>query len=566
MSENEFTERLPCGKFSGCETDCIFLFAIILVSSLPYLSGLGFYSDDWSYQSELSISRSKPIMEALSQVWSSDRGSVRPIMVAYLVLTYRAFGSNTLAYQIANVILLASMGISLYLLLRELELRRWLSVSVASVFSFLPQYSTDRFWWASAQALYCMSFGFLGIIALSRTFQPHSQRRKEWLVLASALIVASVLSYEVSLGMIVVSIAMIGWREHLRHHGSPVRWLPRFNWLLAPLSVLFLVGIIKTLMQTRMTVHSKLLPFVSHPLDLIWKMCLQAFQFCIWIYGLKMPLILSNLFRQSALGWFSISISIAIGLMVATFLWKCIEISGIPRRRDYIAITVMGFILFIAGYALFSHREESFFLTAGIHNRVTIASAVGAAMILVGISGLICSFLRPASIGKMAFSLAIGLICGTNCLAIEGIAYFWRDASLKQTEILHSLSNDVHGLPSGSILLLDGFCRFSGPGVVFETNWDATGAIRLTLNDISLAGDVVSPDMHFMRSSIETTFYGEKEKEYFYGDHLYVYNVRARRLFALRSSSDADSYLHSFNSTGDSGCPLSKEGYGTEVF
>ena len=29
--------------------DCAFLFGIILLSALPYLSGLGFYSDDWWY-------------------------------------------------------------------------------------------------------------------------------------------------------------------------------------------------------------------------------------------------------------------------------------------------------------------------------------------------------------------------------------------------------------------------------------------------------------------------------------------------------------------------------------
>jgi len=34
--------------------DCLFLFGTILLSSVPYLARLGFYSDDWGYQAALA--------------------------------------------------------------------------------------------------------------------------------------------------------------------------------------------------------------------------------------------------------------------------------------------------------------------------------------------------------------------------------------------------------------------------------------------------------------------------------------------------------------------------------
>jgi hypothetical protein len=101
---------------------------------------------------------------------------------------------------------------------------------------------------------------------------------------------------------------------------------------------------------------------------------------------------------------------------------------------------------------------------------------------------------------------------------------------------------------------------------VFETYWDATGAIQLTLADYSLVSDVVSPNLHFERGAAETTMYGEAEHHYPYGNQLFVYNVRHNILTSLPSQESAAAYLRAMNPTGDSGCPAAQEGDGTKVF
>jgi hypothetical protein len=153
-----------------------------------------------------------------------------------------------------------------------------------------------------------------------------------------------------------------------------------------------------------------------------------------------------------------------------------------------------------------------------------------------------------------------------NSLVVSGIGFYWVDAANRQTAILRSVAANVPALPKGSILLLDGFCRYAGPGVVFETDWDATSAVRMALKDVSLTGDVVSSNAHFNETAVDTTMYGTAEGHYPYGDQLFVYNVAHNSLTGLKSKEDALSYLRAMNPSGDSGCAPGVEGDGSRVF
>ncbi len=153
-----------------------------------------------------------------------------------------------------------------------------------------------------------------------------------------------------------------------------------------------------------------------------------------------------------------------------------------------------------------------------------------------------------------------------NSLVVSGIGFYWVEAATRQTTILHSVAANIPALPEGSVLLLDGFCRYTGPAVVFETDWDATGAIRLALKDFSLTGDVVSSNAHFNQTAVDMTMYGTAEGHYSYGDQLFVFNVMHNSLTALRSKEDGLSYLRAMNPSGDSRCEPGVEGDGVKVF
>ena len=60
--------------------DCVFLFGTILLSALPYLIGLGFYSDDWAYQATLAPVSGESLTAIFEALLASDSNLlIRPV-------------------------------------------------------------------------------------------------------------------------------------------------------------------------------------------------------------------------------------------------------------------------------------------------------------------------------------------------------------------------------------------------------------------------------------------------------------------------------------------------------
>ena len=117
----------------------------------------------------------------------------------------------------------------------------------------------------------------------------------------------------------------------------------------------------------------------------------------------------------------------------------------------------------------------------------------------------------------------------------------------------------MRSIPHGSVLLLDGFCQYFGPGIVFETDWDTSGAVQRAFHDFSLSSDVVSQDMRSYGSHVETRYFRKLENRYAYGSDLFVYKVRNQSLTKLRSHESASAYLRAMNPSDTAGCPTDRE-------
>jgi hypothetical protein len=76
-------------------TDCLFLFFIEVLSALPYLFRLGFYTDDWAGQSTLAQYSSQGIAGLFQAVTRMFPGMpLRPVALAYGILEFKAFGHH----------------------------------------------------------------------------------------------------------------------------------------------------------------------------------------------------------------------------------------------------------------------------------------------------------------------------------------------------------------------------------------------------------------------------------------------------------------------------------------
>src|SRR5581483_1318963 len=105
--------------------DSLFLFGIILFSTTASLSGLGFYSDDWTYQAVLSHSAPHGLASMFRDMVSQDQDLiVRPVQLTYLVLAFKAFGQNATLYHLFNSATLGVVAVLLYLVLHRIRVGR----------------------------------------------------------------------------------------------------------------------------------------------------------------------------------------------------------------------------------------------------------------------------------------------------------------------------------------------------------------------------------------------------------------------------------------------------------
>jgi len=414
----------------------------------------------------------------------------------------------------------------------------------------LPHYSTDKVWISSNQAGLCLAFALFGIYSLSKSLRPGERHSTTWMVLAISAFVLGVLSYEVAIGLIVASVAMIAWRKFIQDRRSFKGGWKTLAYLAGTIALLMLIFLVKGRMERRLTYHHHL--FSRFGL-LSWHAMDQAVRFNFWTYGLHMPSLLHGMLRDSALNLAALGAAATIAVVVTAYLWRTMKSPAIPSRSLCLWLIVIGFVLFMLGYALFFHSPFMEFNSQENGNRVVIASALGAAFVLVAVAGLVCCIVKSGTPRVRAFSIAIGLICGVNSLAACGIAHYWVDAAQRQSEVIQSVSANVHALPHDSVLLLDGFCLNPGPVPVFYSDYDTTTRLHFALGDDSLSGDVIASDAQFEPQGVD----GDVERQYPYGDHLFIYNVQHKYLTALPSQAAANQYLQAMRPADSNGCPAS---------
>jgi len=112
-----------------------------------------------------------------------------------------------------------------------------------------------------------------------------------------------------------------------------------------------------------------------------------------------------------------------------------------------VAVLLAGWVVYALASVVFLGSAN--FTTPGSDNRTANAAALGAVMI-----GMASRFVsKPRAIKAVL------------CFRLSG---FWKDAAQAQREVLRSVQIHLPALPRKTVLLLDGFCPYRGPGTVFE--------------------------------------------------------------------------------------------------
>jgi hypothetical protein len=535
--------------------DAIFVAIIALATTSLYIRGLGFYSDDWAFWAAAEARSEGGLVTAMLDVGMRTR----PVQAVYTATLYGLFGLNPVGYHVVNASVLAAISSLLYLWLRRIGVSRLVAIAIPIVYVSLPHFSTARFWIAAFQANAAVLFLAGCFYADARWIQEPRSRRWSWKMLAVGAVVISALAYEMTAALLVLS-PFLAWfaTKYLRPTQGRVSGTEFLAG--AALNALALVAAVafkaSTTARTGTLEHLHWwLPYAAR----------EAVSVHFGTYGIGLPMTVLQALRYHFDGA-ALLLSLLVGAAAAAYLHRAQRESGpgLPPRRTWAWLAAVGLGLFAAGYAAVLMTMEIGFHATGINNRTAGAAAVGTAVTLVAVSGWLCTWLPSDRARRLGTIMAFALITAAGTLVTNVIASHWRTATGEQERVIRSLLGALPAPSSGATILLDGFCPYAGPGVVFETKWDVSGMLRLYYGDNSLQGDVLSRSSRATEEGLRTILYDDVINVYPYGDKLFVVRPLQALVTTLSSRAAAEAYMEASAASRD--CPEGVAGSGVRIF
>lgn len=518
-------------------TDAFCVAAITFISSVPYLSHLGFYSDDWALLAGLSTRDASVFSALVSNVLPA-----RPIHDIYAALLFRAFGLNPLGYHIVNTAVLAASSALLCLLLARLRLGRAHSFAATLLFVMLPQLSTVRVWYAAFQVPLSMA---LMLISMHCQLSFARWRKIGWFGGAIAAAGLSVGAYETFAPLIAVFAISLLFQEWRRSKGKPSKGLVAaavvvFGLIIAALAykLLFSGGRARSIGDPQRYLLGLRQLF---RVDYDWRVD----------SGLNIFATSRTHFWNPIQGWWTGARALLTGnsgwevtlialLIAGLALWRLTSRDEAERPSRRGQLLFLGIAAFVLGNATFLIVPAVVFTSTGLDNRVQVAAAIGVAMVFVGLISLGTDALRPSH-RRTAFGAAIAVISASAFVRLSMIEHYWAEAPILQNRVLAAARRDLQNVPADSTVILDGVCPYHGPAVVFETSWDVGGALTLALNR-PIRGDAVSPRMSVTSNGLQTSIY-KAPSFYPFGSELFVYNPSTHQLVQLTDPETTARYF-----------------------
>lgn len=538
-------------------SDSLFLFVCVIVSALPYINRLGFYSDDWAFLGNFIVTADKSIFGLFVDA-TTPNTFMRPLQNLYDAALFYFFGLNPLGYHIINTLVFSAIILLLYKVLTEIKLSRIIAVTLPLIFAFLPHYSTNRFWYASFQVNLSMLLFLFSTLFGLKSLNPIYKHSLKLKILSIIFLIASALSYEVMMPFVLLN-AILFWNpfqklnglrkkdKNLYHHGVFI-------------SIQFLAVIYMSIFKALTTTRLGSVNFPEYTFNL-W---ISIFKTNFVELGLKIPLVLKSIliYHFSPQLIFQ-GISISIFIFYYLFVIFSDRRIRFPKRQLLSGLSLLSIFIFFLGYAVFFVNNRVGFSPTGIDNRVSIGAALGIALMFVSLTAWLSSFFSNLW-SKWLYSLTVALACAVGFLIINSLANYWVSAYQESNRVLTSIQKQFTTLPSKSILIVDGVCPYVGPGIVFESMWDLKGALQTIYKDKSILADVVTPRMKVYDNALVTQIY--TFQEIYPYKNLMIYNYKQDVVYNIPDRQTAQDYFNKYNPDMNNGCPPSSAGNGVSVF
>jgi hypothetical protein len=539
--------------------DCALVIGVLLLSCAPYVTRLGFYADDWSLLWQFRATADQSLVGLFKGTYFDGTVEwIRPVQTAYYAIQFEAFGLHPLGYHVVNNLMLCAAVVLLFLVCHRVGAPRGVALAIAFVYGLAPHYSSDRFWYAASMANLCITLtlaSFLLALQARETVRPG--RRVAYASCSLVAMVAGILAYEITMPLLLLVLLVVV--RQVRVAPSPKRnW--NYAFVLGNCVVFAGLFAFKIAVQQRTTWRLQFLHQLSR---VATHALMQTAAFNVGSYGLLLPVKVLAIARLGVPWW-----TCAASALVAAVVGVCVDSASRAQLADerpafWWRLGAAGILVFGASYLPFAANPMLDF-AVGPNNRIAAAAAIGAALVMTAIIGLLIRVVvrRPALRGRV-LAIGIAVLCGGECLVTTTLAEFWVDASERQPPILADIRAQIPRPEPGTVILLDGECPYVGPGIVFEGSSDLASALRIGFGQDRLDADVIRDGVEVRADGIVLKAYDE-ENLYRFGPQLIVYDHPGRRTHVLPDFAAAQRYFGVERSVAP--CPPSRQGAGVQLF
>lgn len=440
----------------------------------------GFILDDWAFAADHErfgglASTARHFLDTSGTLMNTGG---RLGTAVYFATDYTLFGSNAALHIVVAVLLAALMSTGLFLVLRALGLERLHAAAIALLVLIFPAADAPRFWPSASTSQLAISLYLAGLILALRGLNTNGRSAVAWHAAALACYVASLLTYEITVGGVALTILLYrlrsGWAPSLR------RWAVD----LATLAV--------TLVYVK---HSK-------PYGVAFGSLSDRIDRARGIQGQARELLTRVGVQAGSIRLpFLVIVLLVVAAAVAALRLPASSAFRRPLRR-WLAIAAGGTVAIGAGYVSFVATDTFYMpLRPGIGNRTNIAAAAGFVVLIYALTilfgylvALAASFVRTTRPSKVPIAGAVAgvLLAGIGALWLYEIRQdrlAWDRAAALNQQTLTVLRNRLAKPPEGSTIYTFGMPGETAPLVLpFTTSWDLTGAVRLLWHDSSLRG------------------------------------------------------------------------------
>ena len=545
--------------------DSAFLTIIVIMSAVLYLSDLGFYSDDWFHLAEFITSDDQSFNGLFLSQWNHSHNLHRkPTQILYQTTLYSLFGIRPLGYHIVNSVMLSLMSILLYWTLRQLGIPRLLAVAISAVYALIPNYSTDRFWWAAFGYTLTMCLYFLSLYADLRAIQSNLNSLIIWKLLAIVGLIFGSLSYEIIIPLFFLNPLLVciqnrrfnqvSLHERLGTIGIAVYFGSHFL-------VLALVIAYKSLFAIGGGFA------VPDTMESVIRFGLSSIGPNFGTYVLGLPQAFYWAFQNSS--GLILVMSLILGAFVFIYITHTTRAEETAllsemNNREWLRLAGGGIFVFLLGYSIFFVAiGRIIFASSSYGNRWAIAGALGVSIFWISLLGWLNNLLPKIISRKYGFPVLVAVLCSSGFLINNTLAQDHVAAWSEEKLILDEIRTNFPKLKPNTTLILLGSCPYIGSAMVFA-RYDLEGALWVMYRDKTLRADVGSKISVEPTGLVIDTF--DHSARYPYNNLLFIYD-RERKL--VKSIPDMQSALDYFGTNKvdwPNNCPQGTMDIGAPIF